>query len=99
MNSESEMNGRKRPRPVSRNYAGICLEEQSKAKKVFVWIVHAKRCSNILTPGKEEIIIFNIIIIIIIVSSSTITVGLIPVLFETFLSGTTVTKQNTCVYH
>ena len=103
MNSESETNGKKRPWPVSRNYAGICLEGQSKAKKTFVWIVHANRCSSTLTPRKEAVIIFNviiviIIIIIIIVSSFTITIGLIPVLFETFLSGTTVTKQNKYAY-
>jgi len=51
------------------------------------------------TPGKKAAIVFNIIIIIIIVSSTTITVGLIPVLFETFLSDTTLTKQNTYAYH
>jgi len=98
VNSESEMNGRKLPWPVSRSYAGICLERQSKAKKAFVLIVHANRCSNTLTPGKEAVIIFNITIIII-VSSSAIPVVLIPELFETFLSGTAVTIQNTCVYH
>jgi hypothetical protein len=84
MNSESEMSGRKRPWPVSRNYAGICLEGQSKTKKAFVWILHANRRSNTLTPGKEDVITSNIIIINLIVSSSTIAVGLIPVPFEIF---------------
>ena len=41
---------------VAGNYAGICLEGQTKTKKAFVWIVHANRCSNTLTPGKEEVI-------------------------------------------
>jgi hypothetical protein len=99
MNSESQTKGRKRPWPVSRSCAGTSLEGQSKAKKAFVWFVHANRCSNTLTPGKKAAIVFNIIIIIIIVSSSTITVGLIPVLFETFPSGTTFTKHNTYAYH